>query len=253
MSIRPQNADEAQPMHAASSSAGTAAQPPANPSRAPASTPKPTQTPSPAPARRYGAALQAMLGEVPTDTELEALRIAADEARATAIEANKRLAQLREEIETARAATQPRPDLVETLAGLTAAEIEARVRALALPADHGQRMAAARSAIAQAEAKRMEAELLAPALEKLLPEIESEARRARDAASSASARYGTSACVRVAAERYLPAIAAALEAEGDIERLLEDHGGSAWVETTFLSLRTGSKFGRREVELEAGK
>lgn len=193
--------------------------------------------------------LARMVPAVPGQAELAALHDAAERAKAAAHEAEERRQRLRAEIEAARTATQPRPDLVEAVAALTAAEIEARVRSVALPSDHPHRMAEARAAIASAESKRAESELLLPVLERLLADVDAEARRARTDLDRASAAYGTAAALSMAAGRYLPALAVVLEAQAEITRILDRWGGNVHVQTKFADPITGHDgWTLREVE-----
>lgn len=191
--------------------------------------------------------LKAMVQTVPTDAELDTLRSNALAARAERDEAEDRRKRMRAEIEAARTGAQPRPELVQVIATLTAQEVEARVKGIPLPSGHAKRMAEAREAVAAAEVKRNEAELLLPALESMLPGINSDATKARDRANHASALYGNALMKREAATRYLPAIAAALEIEAEMEAILNEWGGRWEPMLQFSSPETGDLWTRRDV------
>lgn len=192
--------------------------------------------------------LARMVPIVPTEAEIETLHRNALAARAERDEAEERRRRMRAEIEAARTGAQPRPELVQVIADLTAQEVEARVKGLTLPSGHAKRMAEARAAVAAAEVKRTEAELLLPALESMLPQINADAVRACDRANHASALYGNALLARQAATRYLPAIAAALQVEAELGSILEEWGGNVSLKVEFRSPETGDRWDRREVE-----
>lgn len=224
-----------------------------NVSQAPANAPAAPAAPAALAAsqpRTIADVLSRMVSATPTEAELADLRTAAEAARVALSEAEDRRRRLRAEIETARTAAQPRPDLVEAAAALVAGEIEARVRAIPLPENHGARTAQARAAITAAELKRTEAELLLPALESMLPEIDGDARRARDWFNRASAAYGTASALRLAATRYLPAVAQVMQIESEIEQVIDQWGGNVNLEVSFLNPATGDPWRRKEVERE---
>lgn len=189
----------------------------------------------------------AQLPEPPADATLDGLRTAAEAAKTAAREAAERVTRLQAEIEGCKAAMQPRPDLSQTVADLVKVEIDARVRNLTPPGGHAKRIADARAAVSAAEATRTEAELLLPALESMVGEVRADAARARDEASKASALYGSAATLRVLVNRYLPALAAILSIEAEIEDIGDAWGSRYSVGTEFRNPDSGDKWTLRDL------
>lgn len=189
-----------------------------------------------------------MVPNSPTAGDLERLRLEAEATRTAANQAADRVKRLQAEIAAAKSTAQPQPELAQIMAALTAAEIEARVRAVPLPKGHAERVAESRAAIAAAEAKRAEAEVVLPALESLRQEIDADARRARDMANHASATYGSALMLHTAATRYLPALAAALAVEAEISQIEDTWGGNVSFEIQFRNPSTGDRWTRNELE-----
>jgi hypothetical protein len=203
------------------------------------------------PPNRFATFVAAMVPSPATDEELERMRTAAEVARTAQSQAADRTKRLEAEITAAKTAAQPRPELAEAMAELTAKEIEARVKALPLAKGHTERVAEARAAIAEAEARRTEAELVLPALEAMRPEITADVRRTRDTFNKASGTYGTALALRVAADRYLPAVASALAAEAELAEIEDAWGGNVSFELGFLNPSGGDRWNRRDVEKRA--
>lgn len=201
----------------------------------------------------FAALLARMVPNPPAAEEVERLRLEAETARTAAAQAKERVTRLVAEIAVAKTAAQPRPDLAQAMAELTAKEIEARVKGLPMPKGHADRMAEARAAIAAAEARRAEAELTLPALESLRAEIDADAHRAADASTLACAVYGNAAMLHLSVTRYLPALAAALEVEAELAQIEDTWGGNVDFGLTFQNPSTGDKWTRRDVETRAAR
>lgn len=197
--------------------------------------------------------LARMVPTPPTADDLERLRVEAEAARTAARQAADRVKRLTAEIEAARTTAQPRPDLAQTMAALTAKEIEARVKGLPMPKGHAERVAEARAAIAAAEARRMEAELTLPALESLQAEIKAEATRASNAETRACSTYGSAAMLHTISTRYLPALAEALQIEHELVQIEDTWGGNISFGVQFQNPITGARWTRVDLQDVADK
>jgi len=181
---------------------------------------------------KYRSVLAGLLPKAATDDELAALRTEAEAARAALAAAKQRFDAMQKEVEKARAASAPRPELAHAAATLKAAEIEARVRDLPGAKEHARRATEAQAALAAAEAQRQEAELLLPALTTVLDELKAEATRAGNRATDASVRFGSALMCRLARDEFVPRVAEVLAVERKLATIAEEWWCAAVYEST---------------------
>ena len=186
-----------------------------------------------------------MLPAMPNDADLANLEQIAKAAKADADAAKARITQLDARIESTKATAHADPVLAQTIAELTAQEIEHQVRGTAAPKDHAKRLAEARKAASDAELARMEAEALLPALEAMRERLVKESNDLHSAATKAGHAYGSALTAKRLHQDYAPHMERLLEIEGELAEIEAEWGSRYYAQIEFRAPDGGDKFTRR--------
>lgn len=173
-------------------------------------------------------AIAAMLPPAPAG-DPDTLRAEAERAREAEAASRECLAAVDREIEAARAAREPRPELAQAVADLQTEELRARIRGEALPAGHAKRLAAAREAVTAAEVARQAAEAAAPMLADLRAEVATEVEAATAATSRAAGALGNALAASLLRDAWTPALAELLQVEARFRAIEHEHGTGAYL------------------------
>jgi chromosome segregation ATPase len=188
-----------------------------------------------------------MLPTMPSDTDLEQLEQIAQTTKADATAAKLRIKQLDERIEATKAAAHSDPALAQTIAELTAQEIEHQVRGTAAPKDHAKRLTEARKAASDAELARLEAEALLPALEAMRERLVKESNDLSNAAAKAGSAYGSALFAKRLHQDYAPHMEHLLEIERELAEIESEWGAAYYAQIEFRAPQGGDKFTRRHL------